>query len=252
MKRQNETAAEGMHEPTKVKPLSPPEPSDSSDLEASSLADRALPPATFSDHIDVEDRIDAGSLQKEVEEFEKLTPVAKYVQFRTQAYEIKQLRRKLRKSDTKQEDKLEGELQRAKDVTAACASELPDQRALVPNTLRALGESFLIPNTLQYNRICTIIRNALSISASHSQYLALPDKTVPISRKEGEEFMKLPNSLEVYRALLGEAGPARPGMVIGECERAEAGQYFRLQAEALKKMTFRQFVSSMARARAQH
>ncbi len=249
MKRQNEPSpTDLLPSSSKTKAISASEPSVSSDDDDS---DSEVSPEGFQQLAEphIEDKEEAAALQQELEAFERLTPVSKYVQFRSQAYEIKQLRRKLRKTEAKRGRKLENELRRTKDSLHSAATELPDQRFLVENLLRALNDSILLPNSFQYDKICTLLRNALGTGASHDEYLAIPGKVVAITHREGQEYRKLPNNLELYRALLGESAAVQKLSKTSDGDRQEAEQYFRLQAEILKHMTFPQFVSSMVQSR---
>ena len=185
----------------------------------------------------------------ELEEFERLPTSAKYVQFQTQAYEIKQLRRKLRKYEKEEGKSVEADMINAEELVQTQPVELGDQGAIISNLLTALDTSALRPNTYPYDRICSLTRNAINMPTYHDKFVQLPEKRVAITGKEMEEYSKLPPSTDMYRVLLGETSS---GVRVAEnAEKAELEQYLLIQAEILKKMTYSQFVSSMKYARAQ-
>jgi len=137
--------------------------------------------------------------------FSKLTSKEQLERFKNQAQEIRRLRKKLAKSMAAKSKKPNSEIQKALEKVKFAKHELEDQQFLVENIVKAVNSGVLLPNTLAYNQICTILRNLLGTQGASSKYMVrLPECTVPISTLEFEEYSKLPCTPGVLRALLGK------------------------------------------------
>jgi len=136
--------------------------------------------------------------------FSKLTPREQRLRFLNQADEIRRLRKKLRKYSGNKGRKEDSVLQKAIDKLRVAKFEIEDQKQLVENLIKAINSGKLVPNTLAYNQICTILRDLLALPCPESHHaIRLPEKTIPVSKLEYEEYMKLPCTPAVLRALVG-------------------------------------------------
>ncbi len=136
--------------------------------------------------------------------FSKLTPNEQRLRFLNQAEEIRHLRKKLHKYSAAKGKKEDSALQKAMERVKSAKCELEDQRLLVENLLKAINTGKLVPNTLAYNQICTILRDVLPVPCPQSAFaLKLPEKSIPISKVEYDEYSKLPCTPAVLRALVG-------------------------------------------------
>jgi hypothetical protein len=182
------------------------------------------------------------------EAFGKLSGDEQYKVFQGQAYEIKQLRRKLRKNDHKRYNKLEAEMQEAHRIIEDNSFELEDQRYILDNLVKALNQGVLTPNTLPFNHICTILRDKLNTTLTNgpTSCIKLPEKTIAISKKEEEEYLHLPRCVKLFRALVGRQDPENPPVPHPPREpNVELEQYLQMQAGILKSMTYEQFQRSL-------
>ncbi len=136
--------------------------------------------------------------------FSKLTQKEQHLRFQNQALEIKRLRKKLSKYMSNKGRRENSELQKAVDRVKSAKHEFEDQGMLVENVVKAVNTGKIVPNTLAYNQICTILRDVLAIPCPASKHaIRLPETTVPISRVEYEEYSRLPCTPAVLRALVG-------------------------------------------------
>jgi hypothetical protein len=182
------------------------------------------------------------------EQLSKMTPKQQYSRFQDQAYEIKQLRRKLRKFSPSNGKPLEEEVLEAKEIIKNTEFELPDQRHIIDNLIKALVTGMLIPGSLQYDRLCTIVRNSVNIKTESKtgHYITLPGKEIAITEKEHKRYVQLPRSNALLRALTGDV----PLSVRGEEEqRQEVENYLAIHADLIKKMSFKDFVAVIRRER---
>eukprot|EP00826_Nyctotherus_ovalis_P015576 TRINITY_DN14440_c0_g1_i10.p1 TRINITY_DN14440_c0_g1~~TRINITY_DN14440_c0_g1_i10.p1 ORF type:complete len:241 (+),score=84.13 TRINITY_DN14440_c0_g1_i10:196-918(+) len=182
------------------------------------------------------------------EQLAKMTPKQQYSRFQDQAYEIKQLRRKLRKFSQTRDKSLEEEVLEAKEVLKNTEFELPDQGLIIDNLVKALKTGALAPNSLQYDRLCAIVRAAMSlkVESKAGRRVSLRDKDVAITEKEQRHYTQLPRSSTLLRALMGEA----PQSVKAEEEqRRDVENYLAIHADLIKKMSFKDFVSVVRRER---
>ena len=137
--------------------------------------------------------------------FSKLTSKEQLQRFQNQAHEIKRLRKKLTKCMNSKGKKESTELQRAVERIKVTRHELEDQGYLIENVVKAINTGKILPNTLPYNQICTILRGLLSIQCPQSKCnIKLPEATIPISTLEYEEYSKLPCTPGVLRSLIGK------------------------------------------------
>ncbi len=136
--------------------------------------------------------------------FSKLTPAEQRLRFINQAQEIKRLRRKLRKYSGQKGKREDSLLQRAIDRVRTAKHELEDQKCLIENIAKAINSGRLLPGTLGYSQICTILRDVLGLPCPESKHsINLPEKTIPISQTEYEVYKKLPCTPGVLRAMIG-------------------------------------------------
>jgi hypothetical protein len=137
--------------------------------------------------------------------FSKLTPKEQRLRFLNQAEEINKLRKKFKKYSSNKGKKEDSMMQTAIDKLKVAKYELEDQKHLVENLIKAINTGKLVPNTLAYNQICTILRTVLSLPCPEAKYtIKLPEGTLAISKVEYEEYMKLPCTPAVLRTLIGK------------------------------------------------
>eukprot|EP00826_Nyctotherus_ovalis_P055903 TRINITY_DN7478_c0_g1_i12.p1 TRINITY_DN7478_c0_g1~~TRINITY_DN7478_c0_g1_i12.p1 ORF type:complete len:223 (-),score=56.35 TRINITY_DN7478_c0_g1_i12:111-779(-) len=137
--------------------------------------------------------------------FSKLTSKEQLQRFRNQEQEIQQLRRRLGKLMLSKGKHVASDLRRAIDRVKYHKYELADQKLLIENVIKGITRKAIVPNTLAYNQICTILREALKLSpleAKHS--IKLDSVEVPISLLEYEVYSKLPCTPAVFHAFLGK------------------------------------------------
>ena len=175
-------------------------------IEKSSTADASAANQIDSKNSDVlepePDKVRVGVSSKV--NFSKLTAKEQRLRFQNQAQEIKKLRKKLSKYMSNKGKKENSELQKAMERIKSSKHELEDQSLLIENVVKAINTGKILPNTLPYNQICTILRDVLSIrSPSYKYSIRLPEGVVPISCVEYEEYMKLPCIPAVLRSLVG-------------------------------------------------
>ena len=180
------------------------------------------------------------------EQLARMTPKQQYSCFQTQAYEIKQLRRKLRKVCQKRGKLLEAEIYQAHEQLQNCDFELPDQKYLIENLIKALKAGSLAPNTFQYDHLCTIVRNTLNLKTEKgsAKCIRLPDKELPITERERKEYMQLPNNVSLIKVLVGQPN-AKCKVSPEEEQKREVERYLAIHGELFKRMTFRQFLASI-------
>jgi len=165
--------------------------------------------------------------------FEKMTPNEKYQFFLHQSYEIKQLKRKIRKSPISKSKALKKALLKAQErIKASSNLEFEDQRNCLDNLLSSISTSKLVPNTLQFARICTILRNCLK---------GTEQKDLPFTRKEIKEISFLPKNNKIIEALKGKKEGMR--------EEESVREYLNTQAEIIRGMDFEGFVNWMERTK---
>ncbi len=176
-----------------------------------------------------------------VEQFERLNAEERYNHFQNQAYEIKQLRRKIRKCCKARAKALEKSLRHAEEVIRAGSFELEDQRNMPEQLISAISQELLAPGTLPFDRICTVLRNVLNtrIDKKSAKYLPLIEKKLAITEREREEYSYLPHNAAIFGILAGQ--PASQPAVEMDPQRI-AEQYVRMQGEMLKRLTYTQFV----------
>eukprot|EP00826_Nyctotherus_ovalis_P001212 TRINITY_DN10164_c0_g6_i1.p1 TRINITY_DN10164_c0_g6~~TRINITY_DN10164_c0_g6_i1.p1 ORF type:complete len:229 (-),score=70.05 TRINITY_DN10164_c0_g6_i1:170-856(-) len=137
--------------------------------------------------------------------FSKLTPKEQLLRFQNQAEEIQKLRRRLSKLMLSKGKHEATDLQRAVDRVKAHKYELDDQKSLIENIVRGINQGSIAPNSLAYNQICTILREALHITPVEAKYrIKLGEAEVPVSMLEYETYSKLPCTPAVLRTLLGK------------------------------------------------
>ena len=181
------------------------------------------------------------------EEIAKMSPKQQYSYFQSQAYEIKQLRRKIRKCCQKRGEMLEAEILQTQEVMQNYAFELEDQKNVVENLVKAINQGALAPNTFPYDHLCTVIRSMMNIQVErkNGKCLQFPEKEVAISEREGREYLRLPNNAGVFRVLVGQSVQPTGDTTIEDEQKREVEWYLLMHGELLKKMTYSQFVNSM-------
>jgi len=137
--------------------------------------------------------------------FSKLTAKEQLQRFQNQAQEIQRLRRRLSKLMLSKGKHETTDLQKALDRVKVHKYELDDQKFLIENFVKGITEGTIIPNTLPYNQICTILREVLKIGNNESKYtIKLEEIEVGISALEYEVYSKLPCTPAVLHTLLGK------------------------------------------------
>eukprot|EP00826_Nyctotherus_ovalis_P052976 TRINITY_DN680_c0_g1_i1.p1 TRINITY_DN680_c0_g1~~TRINITY_DN680_c0_g1_i1.p1 ORF type:complete len:234 (+),score=45.55 TRINITY_DN680_c0_g1_i1:181-882(+) len=142
--------------------------------------------------------------------FSKLNPTEQKLRFINQAEEIKRLRAKL-KGLSKKKRKITGkDFQVISDDARDSNHDFlyqtfdPNQRHFLKSVARSVITERLKPGTLPFNQIATILRDLLDLDCSNRQYvIKLPEKTIPISRTEHEEYRKVPCTCRFLRNILG-------------------------------------------------
>ncbi len=187
-------------------------------------------PSTHPASLPAEDADLAPALQR----FDHLTPSEKYTEFQSQAYEIKQLKRKIRKCAKCRAKAVRKAFAKAQETLKTADVELLDQKMMLDHLLQGLDSGRLLPNSLPFDRICTILRNALK------QYKG----TNAVTTREKQEYEYLPQNSKIVSALMGKR--------VDENLSAEeiAEQYLLMHAAALKKLTYQQFVDWNERVKA--
>lgn len=119
--------------------------------------------------------------------FSKLNPAEQKLRYINQKNEIKLLKKQLHKELAKDSNtSLQGSLP-VSDINA------PPYRSLLQTLCKALISGKLLPNTLAYNQISTILRDVLQIPHSgQGHFISLPDKKLEVSSVEFEEYSKIP------------------------------------------------------------
>lgn len=138
--------------------------------------------------------------------FSKLNAQEQYARFQNQAKKIKKLRNKLKTyaDGNIQEDDIE--IRKALKKVKESKHELLDQKDIIENLIKAITEGKLVPNTLPYNQICTILRDSLGISYTNWNYaIKVPEGIIPISELEYSEYVRQPCIPSVLQSFTGNA-----------------------------------------------
>lgn len=140
--------------------------------------------------------------------FTKLSPEEQYIRFKNQAYEIKQLKRQLRKYGERSCERLDASYKKAMEKLQGEKMEFPDQANVIQNLAHAIITGALPTTSLAYAQICTILRDKLNIRYPDAQHsIRLPDGNVPISTLEFNELKKLPPSIPLFHLIVGRTPP---------------------------------------------
>lgn len=185
-----------------------------------------------------------------VEQLARMTPRQQYACFQSQAYEIKQLRRKLRKSSKGRGKVLEEKVLEAKEVLKDAVFELPDQSFIIDNLVKALRTGALMPDTLQYDRLCAIVRNSmnLKVESKTGKYINLSGKNLAITEKEQRHYVQLPLNNSMLGTLVGELlMDLKEGKE--EEQRREIDNYLIVHGDLIKRMTFNEFAAALKKGR---
>eukprot|EP00830_Metopus_es_P000493 TRINITY_DN10489_c0_g1_i1.p1 TRINITY_DN10489_c0_g1~~TRINITY_DN10489_c0_g1_i1.p1 ORF type:complete len:258 (+),score=31.95 TRINITY_DN10489_c0_g1_i1:19-792(+) len=135
--------------------------------------------------------------------FSKLSQKEQYLRFKNQANEIRTLKAQLDEYGSCKRKK-ETTAQKAIDKIKASKVELEDQHNLIENVIFAIVKGKLVPNTLPYNQICTIIRDALRITYPTSKRTVnLEEGTLPISEMEAKCYYEQHCSKQTLRTIIG-------------------------------------------------
>ena len=158
----------------------------------------------------------------------RMTPNQQYTCFKKQAYKLKQLKKKLRRFSL--EERIIEAKEKLKDITF----ELSDQRFIVDNMIEALKIGALLPNTLQYDRLCSIVRNTMNLKSQPKtgNHLILPKKIIAITEKEQRQYTKLAKRSSLLEVIMGEL-PKN----LGEVEN-----YLDIHAELIMNMSYKDFI----------
>ena len=175
------------------------------------------------------------------EQLMAMTPKEQYSSFQTQAYEIKQLRRKLRKLSQKGGHELEASIQQAKEVLNEYDFEFEDQKDILDNLMKALKTGVLVPNTMKFDRLCTIVRNCMNLNpkSKTDKSVYVEGREVKISKRESDQYLQCPNDDSIVKALLGETTDTELD------EKKQLNNYLVIQAELLKNMNFEDFLKGL-------
>jgi hypothetical protein len=142
--------------------------------------------------------------------FTKLSRREKYMRYHNQAHEIKKLRKKFAQYSHCDTRKPRADVLRAADKAKTYKPDMEDQAEIVENLVHAVKTRVLLPGTLGYNQICTILRDVLHLSYPDWKYqLKLPETTVALSSYECMEYGKLSCTPQIYRLLLGRKHDAQ-------------------------------------------
>lgn len=129
--------------------------------------------------------------------FSKLNLTEQKLRYINQKNEIKLLKNQLQKHLTKDKTSFQDSLS-ASDIYT------PPYRTLLQTLCKALINGNLLPNTLAYNQICTVLRDLLQIPYSGQDYfISLPDKKLDISAIEYEEYSKIPCADPILLKIIG-------------------------------------------------
>ena len=159
-----------------------------------------------------------------LDKFDKLSPSMKYTKFQAQAYEIKQLKRKIRKSARTPIKDVMKSFSDAERIVKRAKVELEDQQNIMENLLVALNEGKLIPKSFAFDRICTIVRSALD------------DKNYDMTSKEKLEYGYMTKLEKTMNVLRGKE-------IEKECtEKEKAEEYLLIHGEFLKNLSYSDFL----------
>eukprot|EP00826_Nyctotherus_ovalis_P011279 TRINITY_DN12943_c0_g1_i11.p1 TRINITY_DN12943_c0_g1~~TRINITY_DN12943_c0_g1_i11.p1 ORF type:complete len:209 (+),score=27.39 TRINITY_DN12943_c0_g1_i11:281-907(+) len=130
-----------------------------------------------------------------------------YAKFQAQAYEIKQLKRKIRKCFKSSNGETRKILCQARGIVKQAKVELKDQQDLIENLIMAIGEGKLMPHSFTFDRICTIVKSSIggdvqftSREKSEYGYMLKCEKIVDILK--GKEVEEEPTEAEVLHQYL--------------------------------------------------
>lgn len=136
--------------------------------------------------------------------FCKLTLAEQRERFVNQGQEIRRLKMKFRKYRKSTKSCKNVLLQKALEKIRKVKHDLEDQRHLLENLSAAIISGRLGSNSLGFSQISTIIRDLLGLDSPESRYfIDLPEKTIPISSIEYENYKKLPCTSAILRKILG-------------------------------------------------
>lgn len=143
--------------------------------------------------------------------FTKLTPEEQCMRFINQRKTINKLKKKLMNEDTVVYTKdlpLENALKRIHSEYYL----LKDQENLIENLCSAINEGKLIPGSLGYSQICTILRDILKISCPEANYgIKSQERLLALSSVEYETYNRLKYTPELLSIIVG-----RPHMPISD------------------------------------
>jgi len=167
-----------------------------------------------------------------INEFDQMDSAERYTLFQNQAYTIKQLKRKLR-TGTKTPSELARKMfSQAEEIVKQADVELEDQRDLLKNLVTAINEGKLEVGSLQFDRICTIVRNALEDKKEGEAIFSL---------REQAEYGSLLKLQSINNILCGK--PVERKMT----ERDIVEQYVLMQSDFFRVKTFQEFIDSVSR-----
>lgn len=136
--------------------------------------------------------------------FSKLTPEEQRERYINQKSEIKALKKKLKRYSADSGEDNTKPLAKALQQAHDSAFELPGQKTLIENLCKAIVAGKLVPNSLGYNQICTILRDVLNVPYSNEAYsLSLGDKRLNISEVEYKTYSKIPCTDSILLRMIG-------------------------------------------------
>lgn len=128
--------------------------------------------------------------------FSKLTPAEQRQRYVNQKAEIKRLKKLLHKYSA------ECDFLSLQQFYPAFNGD--EQKALIENTCKAIISGRMLPNSLGYNQVCTILRDLLQLPCSDNGYsISLPDKRLNISSVEYESYAKVPCTDSILLKIIG-------------------------------------------------
>eukprot|EP00826_Nyctotherus_ovalis_P006851 TRINITY_DN11672_c0_g1_i2.p2 TRINITY_DN11672_c0_g1~~TRINITY_DN11672_c0_g1_i2.p2 ORF type:complete len:181 (+),score=31.00 TRINITY_DN11672_c0_g1_i2:240-782(+) len=130
--------------------------------------------------------------------FSKLTPAEQRQRYVNQKAEIRRLKKQLQKYSG------ECDLLSLQQFCSAFNHNGDEQKTLIENICKAIISGKMVPNSLGYNQVCTILRDLLQVPYSGNGYsISLPDKKLNISSVEYESYAKVPCTDSILLKIIG-------------------------------------------------
>lgn len=162
--------------------------------------------------------------------FDQLNSAERYTEFQAQAYIIKQLKRKLRTGTKIPTEVARQMFAKAEEIIKQSDVELKDQQDLLKNLITAINQQKLKVGSLQFERICTIVRNSLEETK---------EAEFSFSKREQSEYGSLLKLDSMKDILSGK--PVRKEIT----HKDVVDQYVLMQSDFFKMMTYQEFISTL-------